>query len=120
MRILVVDDEKLLVKGIKAADCKLGDKLKSTSDSKLAATYAINTLAAISDINSELNVKWIDVSDAGNIKFECGGFDIELGSGENVPNKLAVAIKIMEDIGEGRRGRIIVKDEGNGRFVPTT
>lgn len=115
----IQDGQLIKLKGLTAVDSDIGSKFKVQKDSQLSAEYALNVLKTLAELKQESFAKWISVADAGNIKFAYkDNFVVELGSGEDIEDKLEIAIRISETVEQGKTGRIIVKNKEAASFVP--
>ena len=108
------------IRGFAAAESAVGKTLEVSQGNELALGYMLEIFSNLTDFERADKVSWIDLTDAGNIKFDYDArFTIELGSGENIADKFTVAFRIAEEIEDGRSGRILVKNTAEASFVPS-
>lgn len=114
--------QQIEIKGLRANSekSKIGKTFVAEDDKKVAYGYTLKVIKAIAEAGIEKSVTWLDVTEPGNISFDFNGmFTVEIGTGENIEDKLVVLARMIEDIGTDKAGRIIIKSTENASFVPS-
>lgn len=110
--------KKIEVQGISPTSIAIGRPLIVGDSEQTKLLYLANVLSALQSAGIASDVRSIDVSNIGNIKFDYAGrFTVILGTGEDADYKMVKFQDVMAKLMPDDRGKIDVSNNP-ARFIP--
>ena len=95
-----------------------GDSLALGDAGAVQLTYLKNVLSGLVKAGIYEDITWLDMRNISSIKFDyMDRFTVDLGTGEDVDDKLWMLEKVVEDRSSNEKGTINVSKLNEGHFV---
>ncbi len=111
--------EKIAINGIDPVAIAEGLEIIVEEDQQTKLQYLIDILGAIHNVGLSAQVRALDISNIGSIRFTYGDrFTVIMGSGDNADYKIAMLQNVIASLAPDDKGRIDLSNEDEPRYIP--